>query len=158
MSSKVLRVILSCDKLTSVNNRLWGSKNKGMRHSWDYEHEQQQLFQELDNQQIPKNCLDPKKLYSFTYVFYFKQNIERRDTDNFLKCVTDVLSKHLGFNDNKIVSYKISKRQLIDFGENPQKEYVLVEIEEVDGWWDKLKIKFDDFKEFVRRYIESAGT
>lgn len=143
-----LRVFLSCDKLCSVNKRLWGSASRGMRHSWDYEHQQQQLRQSLVDNGVLENLLDGKHLYSVTYVFYLKDNISRRDTDNLMKGVTDVLSKYLGFNDNKIISYKVSKRQV----EDSDKEYVLVEVEEIEGWWDSLKIKLEEFVEFVRRY------
>jgi len=61
------------------------------------------------------------------------------------------LSKHLGFNDNKIVSYKVSKRQVNE----SEKEYVLVEIEELEGWWNNLKVGLIEFKEFIRRYVNN---
>lgn len=153
-SKLVLKTLISCDKLISVNKRLWGSRSRGMRHSPEYELEQKQLIESLESNNIKRDCLGNDHLYSLTYVLYLKENISRRDTDNLIKSVTDVISNYLGFNDNKIVSYQFSKRQIVDFGEEPAKEYVLVEVKQVEGWWDSLKLKFAEFKNFMEDYLK----
>ena len=150
MSEIVLKTCLECDKLISVNKRLWGSATRGMRHSWDYEHEQSQLRESLKRHGIQEGCLGNSSLYSVIYALYLKENISRRDTDNLIKSVTDVLSKYLGFNDNKIVSYRFSKREVRD----AEKEHVLVIIEKMDGWWDDLRMTKEEFEGFLEEYLE----
>jgi len=155
---KTLKAFLSCDKLISVNKRLWGSSSRGMRHSDEYERECNQLRASLRDSGVEEGSMGNDHLYSVTYVLYLKDNISRRDTDNLVKCITDVLSKYLGFNDNKLISYRFSKRMLVEYPEGePFKEYVYVKLEQVDGWFDRLKIKFVEFRNFMEKILRNEA-
>ena len=126
--------------------------NGKMYLSPEYRQEEQDLWKSLENSGLTQGCLDNSCLYSLSIVFYLKENLIKRDTDNALKAPIDVLSKYLGFNDNRIVSIKTCKRMISDIPEGePNLEWMYFCIEKVFKKPKDLTIKFDDFKEFIRQ-------
>ena len=149
---KILSGFLICDKFISVNRRLGKMKNGKMYLSPEYALEEQQLMQSLENSGLVRNSLDNSCFYALSLVFYLKENIARRDADNLVKNPVDCISRYLGFNDNRIISYKICKRALSDLPEGePQIEYLYFEIEKVYKKKEDLTIPYEEFREFVRK-------
>lgn len=120
--------------------------------SQDYIAEENQLVESLVNSGLVRGSLSNDCLYSLSIVFYLKENLGRRDLDNMLKAPVDVLSKYLGFNDNRIISYKVCKRMISDVPDDePDLEWMYFCIEKVYKKPKDLTIKFDDFKDFIRQ-------
>lgn len=154
-NTKVLKALISCDKLISVDKRLAGRRYKrGLHLSWEYEHELNQLAESLKNAGLEEGSLGNDSLYGILYVFYLKENFLKRDADNLIKAVTDSISRYLGFNDNRIISYKVSKRCLEQFPDDNRKEYVYFEIEKINKSPKDFKIKFNEFTDWIQSVMK----
>lgn len=153
---KVLKALISCDKLISVDRRLEKKrKSRTFRLSWDYEHELRQLEESLRRTSIEQGSFSNDCLYSMLYVFYLKENFMKRDTDNMVKAVTDAISRYLGFNDNRIISFKVSKRMITDYPDENKQEYVYFELERIERKPNDYKIKYQEFTDWINNLIET---
>lgn len=108
------------------------------------------LNQSLEDAGFVRNSLDNDHYYSLSLVFYLKDGFGRRDVDNMLKVVVDVLSRYFGFNDNRVISYKHCKRQIVNFEDEYPREYLYFTIEQVARQKSELEIDYKDFQEWVQ--------
>lgn len=150
-NERVLSGFLFCEKLISVNRRLGRMRNGRMYLSDEYRKEEAQLWESLVNSGLTQGCLDNSCFYSISYVFYLNDRFLKLDTDNVIKPVTDVISRYLGFNDNRIVSYKVCKRSISETPKEIDGEWVYFELEKVYKKSSDYTIPFKDFMEFVRK-------
>lgn len=151
-NERILSGFLSCSKFISVNRRLSRMKNGKMYLSDEYRKEEAQLWESLANSGLTQGCLDNSCFYAISMVFYLNDRIWKTDLDNLEKAPIDVLSRYLGFNDNRVVSYKVCKRKISNIPEDqPNLEWLYFEIEKVYKKTEDLTIPFEDFKEFVRK-------
>lgn len=79
----------------------------------------------------------------------------KRDTDNMVKAVTDAISRYLGFNDNRIISFKVSKRMITDYPDENKQEYVYFELERIERKPNDYKIKYQEFTDWINNLIET---
>lgn len=144
-----LKTLINCDELVSVNRRLAKGGKRGKHLSPPVQREIAQLTKSLEDRGIQRNSVDPNKFYTISLIFYLKGSIFRRDLDNMVKIVIDAITPYLGFNDNKIISYRLAKRQ-IKYPEDYQnpKEWVYLEVTETDKSRDDLQTSFEDFKSY----------
>ena len=147
--------LLQCTDFISINKRLDPGGKRGKHLSAACVREMKELEDSLERIGIVKGCLNSdKRLYGISYVFYLKANVLRRDIDNLVKTPTDVITRYLGINDSRIISYKICKRMLVEYPPNvPRKEYLVFELERMPRTPEELKVSFKDFTE---RYQKST--
>lgn len=147
-NQSIVRGLINCDYLVSVNRRL--SKRRGsseLRLTDECKREHAQLYDSLKASNIEEGFLsNDKSLYSALLIFYFNRNFLKRDSDNVVKIVVDSISRYVGINDNRIISYKLSKRIIKKFPEGVEpKEYVYFDIERLAKNAEDYEIDYEDF-------------
>lgn len=151
-----IRGFLCCEKFISVNSMFLNKRGHNGRraHSPEYEKELRELRASLEDTKLVQGCLSEgkkKSLLSVSLVFYLKENLGKRDLDNLIKAVMDSISEYLGFNDNRVISYKTCKRMLTDFPEKEQEmEWVYFEITKSSRTYRDLNIPYSEFKNFMK--------
>lgn len=145
--------VLQCTDFISINKRLDPGGKHGKHLSAACVREMEELNKSLERIGIVKGCLSSdKSLYGISYVFYLKTNVLKRDIDNLVKTPTDVITRYLGINDSRIISYKLCKRMLVNYPPDiPQKEYLVFELERMPRTIENLKVFFKDFIERFRK-------
>ena len=147
--SRSLTVALNCEKFISVNDRLRkGGRGKNGRIPLTHAagKEMGQLYDSLVASGLEQGCMKGGKYYTISLVFYLKESVGRRDLDNLIKTVFDVITPYFGFDDRNIISYKAAKR-LIKYPKdypNPL-ERLVVTVTDTDKQRADLEISYEDF-------------
>lgn len=153
MPARSITVALNCDKFISVNDRLRkGGRGRNGRIPLTYaaEKEMSQLRRSLELSGVPEGAMSGGKYYTVSLVFYLKENLSRRDLDNLIKTVFDVVGPYFGFDDRNIISYKASKRQIKYPKGYPEPiEWLVLTVTDTDKQKSDLVINKEDFDKLI---------